>query len=174
MKGKFAHVRNPGLFSIWYIFASCFWAVSMAKVLQDTCAAGTTVAHSNRNMTNPCTGAIGDECVFECLPGYIPVGRHFCQDYRVGAEVFIDHAFFGGRCDRLCPATSKPCGVGTTSLRVNATDDTGVPCLHTQCMSADAALLNLAQGNYEVWLAALNSLRTYHRYHLLHEAIPVT
>ena len=38
-------------------------------------------------------------------------------------------------------------------LRVNASD-AGGPCLKTTCLSEDAALRNLARGNYEVWQRA--------------------
>lgn len=145
-----------------WLAITAFAGLARPAVAAEGCKAGLTIPHSNRGPSRPCSGGIGDECSFTCDQGYIPVGRHFCQDYREGGTVFIDHAFYGGRCDRLCPASSSPCKDGAVPMRVNATDNAGNPCLATQCFSVDEALRNLARGNYEVWsLGRSNSTGIY-------------
>eukprot|EP01050_Picozoa_sp_SAG11_P023039 SAG11_NODE_4516_length_1866_cov_26.310130_1_plen_316_part_10 len=108
-----------------------------------SCLSGTTIPHSNRSAPgSACIGTIGVECSYRCDDGFLAIGRHVCQTYSQGDSAYIDQAFFGGRCDRLCPATAAPCPAGQVPSRVNSSDATG-PCLRTACSTPDAALRKL-------------------------------
>ena len=122
-----------------------------------SCLSGATILHSNRSAPgSACVGTIGVECSYRCDDGYLAIGRHVCQTYSQGGTVYIDQAFFGGRCDRLCPATAAPCPAGQVPSRVNSSDAAG-PCLQTTCATPDAALRKLAIGNYKLWQLARNN-----------------
>ena len=127
------------------------------------CPAAAPPAHSTGE---GCAAApLGTVCAFSCAAGYHPIGQHTCQRHQVlqqtggrGGErvpsVEVETSYFGGRCDRLCAASAGACADGLVPLRVNSTDGGGAPCLKTTCLTADAALQNLARGNYEVWQRA--------------------
>jgi len=136
--------------------AAALAAVGLTSPSGATCAPS-TIAHST---TTPCAAAaVGSSCEFACAPGYHAIGQHVCQKHQAlqadGRTVTVETSFYGGRCDRLCADSAKPCGGGLVPLRVNATDASG-PCLSTTCLTEDAALRNLARGNYEVWRRARN------------------
>ncbi|CAE8641947.1 unnamed protein product [Polarella glacialis] len=117
------------------------------------CTSGAEIPDSNRTGTDACFATQhGDECVYQCNGGYIPVGRHVCQTIIIRGKTWKENLFFGGECYRLCSDSAAPCPVNkATPIRVNSFDEEG-NCLRTKCMhSADEALRNLARGNYEVW-----------------------
>ncbi|CAE8592497.1 unnamed protein product [Polarella glacialis] len=117
------------------------------------CTSGAEIQDSNRTGTDACFATQhGDECVYQCNEGYIPVGRHVCQTIIIRGKTWKENAFFGGECYRLCSDSAAPCPVNkATPIRVNSFDEQG-NCLRTKCMhSADEALRNLARGNYEIW-----------------------
>ena len=122
------------------------------------CSQGTTIAHSDRAISVAAcpSGNEGDECSYRCDPGFLPIGRHVCQNYSTMGVTVIDEAFFGGRCDKLCGANSSQwsCSGGLVPVRLNASEpaDGGViSCLSTTCLSPVEALQRLARGNWEVW-----------------------
>lgn len=121
------------------------------------CIGGGLIAHSNRSSAaTACVGAMGQQCHFRCDAAYLAIGRHVCQSYSQGAQTFLNRTFFGGRCERLCPATSSPCHAGLVPTRFNSSDSIG-PCLQTVCSTADDALRKLAKGNYALWQLARNN-----------------
>lgn len=84
--------------------------------------------------------------------GYHAIGQHVCQNYNVTGKVFIDNAFFGGRCVRLChDGANSVCSGKQVPVRYNSTDATGV-CFETICyQNRTALLLSTARANYHVW-----------------------
>jgi cyclophilin family peptidyl-prolyl cis-trans isomerase len=134
--------------------------VRMIPLGNSSCSSS-VVAHSDRDTTHPCTGGLGTTCDYTCEAGWIPIGKHVCQNYTGGGKVFIRNSFFGGRCDRLCTTTPdgatpmvQHCPMKQPPIRTNSTDRTG-PCLSTMCVANPTeALRNLALGNYQVWMAA--------------------
>lgn len=121
--------------------------------LRTPCSSGVIIPNSNRTHSAPCQGVDGEECAFKCDAGYLAIGRHVCQTYSVSGKNVIDHAFFGGRCERLCAST--PCETGRVPIRRNSTEN-GVPCLKTQCLEPKAALLQLTKGGYELFKRGRN------------------
>eukprot|EP00927_Polykrikos_kofoidii_P040306 TRINITY_DN34489_c0_g1_i1.p1 TRINITY_DN34489_c0_g1~~TRINITY_DN34489_c0_g1_i1.p1 ORF type:complete len:594 (-),score=51.23 TRINITY_DN34489_c0_g1_i1:164-1945(-) len=115
-----------------------------------------SVVPNSNTVKTPCKGSIGTSCPFVCDKGFIPIGRHVCQSYttKQGRRV-LSNEFFGGRCERLCPATAEPCPAGTAPVRTNSSDSGG-PCFTTRCMPADVALWQLARGSYSVWRLGRN------------------
>ena len=90
------------------------------------CTGDGTIAHSNRAAgSNACVGLLGAECAYSCNAGYFRIGRHVCQSYAQGGQVFLDRQWFGGRCERLCTASASPCPTGLVPTRVNSTDAGG-------------------------------------------------
>lgn len=127
-----------------------------------SCTGGLTIPHSNRDASNQCSGAHGDECAYVCDANYIQIGRHVCQHYEAGGTVFIDNAFYGGRCERLCAGAPSACTSGQQPVRRNSSDASG-PCFATRCFaSGDAALANVARGNYEAWRRAWNNVSGFY------------
>ena len=132
---------------------------------QPELCASSTIAHSDRSTpATACVGGVGAECAFTCDAGFLRVGRHVCQSYRIldrhdapsTGLLVLNRTFFGGRCDRLCSPKLQQCRPGEAAVRHNSSDSDG-PCLATVCEpSADAALRRLARGNYEVWRRARN------------------
>jgi hypothetical protein len=105
------------------------------------------IPDSNRTDLYSCKGSTGDRCAYACNKGYLAVGEHACQ-------AWTNNTFFGGRCDKLCDPTKAVCPSGMVAIRSNSTKEN---CLETVCMSPDAALLNVARGNYALWLATRNN-----------------
>ena len=89
---------------------------------------------ASRDHAHPCAGSLGDACAFSCEAGYRAIGRHVCQTYTAGGQTFIDAAFFGGRCERLCSA-APACSHGEAVVRFNSSDARG-PCLAARCFEA--------------------------------------
>eukprot|EP01079_Euglenida_sp_SAG-EU17-18_P010498 gene10498-1910_t len=115
------------------------------------CTSGTTIPNSNRSHpVAACAGDLGSECPYQCDPGYLSIGRHVCQTFSQGGTVWLNRTFFGGRCVRICPASSAPCPAGEVPTRFPSSDAVG-ECLHTVCSTPDAALRKLARGNYALW-----------------------
>lgn len=128
------------------------------------CVGGRTIAHSYRDASNPCSGTLGAECVYRCRPGYLKLGRHVCQRYEAHGQLFLNDTFFGGRCERLCPSGKQSCASPLAAVRYNSTDAAGQPCIATRCFdSANAALLNLARGNWGVWRQARSNRSGFYR-----------
>ena len=69
-----------------------FLASPVAAAAQQ-CVGGRTIAHSYRDASNPCTGALGAECVYRCRPGYLKLGRHVCQRYEAHGQLFLNDTF---------------------------------------------------------------------------------
>lgn len=121
------------------------------------CSKGVTIPHSDRNKNNPCTGNTGSVCKYTCNNGFFPIGKHVCQYYKANGKVYIDNSFYGGRCERYCSKNPNTCPSGQIPIRMNSTDESG-PCFRTFCFeNEDAALKNVAKGNYEVWKMARNN-----------------
>ena len=146
---------------MWLTFLVAVLFISRAECLPkrdikdlQQCSPG-SLAHSNRNSTNMCQGALGDECAFTCDVGYVPTGRHICTDYQSAGRTFVNYSFFGGKCERLCRtvvgAQPQAACSGAAKIRFNSSDGEG-QCFRTMCFnSSDDALRNVARGNYEVW-----------------------
>jgi hypothetical protein len=108
-----------------------------------------SIPHSNTSAT-PCAGAANTICPYACDAGYVAVGTHACQSYTTTSGVVaIDDAFFGGRCDALCPG-DPPCAPPNVPVRWPAAS-AGVACLATTCAPPDDALRRLARGAYAAW-----------------------
>eukprot|EP01051_Picozoa_sp_SAG22_P002816 SAG22_NODE_129_length_18679_cov_40.656028_15_plen_620_part_00 len=122
------------------------------------CTSGITIANSDRATAAascPSPAAAGTECAYACDPGYLPIGRHVCQNYSTMGMAVIDQAFFGGRCEKLCGgAVAAGCGSGSSLVPVRMNTSTG--CLSTTCLPPAEALGRLARGNYEVWKLGRN------------------
>ncbi|CAE8596757.1 unnamed protein product, partial [Polarella glacialis] len=141
-----------------------------AEVPQSACIGGSLIPNSDRagkeedNSTSRCFAAqLGDECRYQCDPGYIAVGRHVCQSLEVRGRLHLNRSFFGGRCVPLCPSSAAPCvegpgGLQQVPLRVSVSDGHSGFCLNTTCMAADDALRSLARGNYKLWRMARSEL----------------
>merc|ERR1719272_348462 len=103
-----------------------------------------TIPHSNRSTAaTQCMDTLtpfpheGTECFFECIPGYMPIGRHVCQwhdfDWIESAKHHTDpdhnlrrwneepshkRAFYGGRCQKMCGDPSEQsCPIGQSTRR---------------------------------------------------------
>lgn len=122
---------------------------------ESQCVEGRSIPNSNRTASSPCLGKFGDECTYECDKGFIKIGRHVCQSYSTTGHTVIDAAFFGGRCDRLCPSTAARCAAGTVPVRLNISEG-GTACLQTTCRTPDDALRQLARGAYETFRRSRN------------------
>mmetsp|Transcript_81280 Transcript_81280/g.195040 ORF Transcript_81280/g.195040 Transcript_81280/m.195040 type:complete len:680 (-) Transcript_81280:175-2214(-) len=117
------------------------------------CTSGAQIPFSNRGPGTECfASALGEECSYQCEEGYIGVGRHVCQTIMAEGQVWKDKSFFGGNCWRLC-ADSPTCTSPQVPMRVNSTDASGW-CMKTTCFDEMGALMNIAEGNYEVWKLA--------------------
>ena len=117
-----------------------------------SCLSGATIPHSNRSAPgSACVGTIGVECSYRCDEGYLAIGRHACQTYAQGDTVYIDQAYFGGRCDRLCPATAAPCPAGQVPSRVNSSDAAPTGGCAIRDIGAPILLASLPRGEAFVW-----------------------
>eukprot|EP00928_Gymnodinium_smaydae_P018195 TRINITY_DN16927_c0_g1_i2.p1 TRINITY_DN16927_c0_g1~~TRINITY_DN16927_c0_g1_i2.p1 ORF type:complete len:560 (-),score=47.58 TRINITY_DN16927_c0_g1_i2:177-1829(-) len=120
--------------------------------------APSVIPNSDRSVSHPCVGSEHEVCPFKCNDGFIPVGLHTCQTYSGGGKTYLNQTFFGGRCDRLCPTTADVHQECPVPLRVNSSDSLG-PCLETVCLQSETdALMHLARGSYQVFLASRNNV----------------
>lgn len=143
---------SPVLLSALEKYLSPPPSLSPSAAATTTCLSPAIIPHSNTTTGSPCAGGVplGTECPYECLPGFIPLGRHVCQSYTTASGVqVLAGVYWGGRCEPLCP-TSPTCTHGTTPVRVNTTGG----CLATQCLPQDEALMRLARGAYGIWRLA--------------------
>eukprot|EP00937_MAST-01D_sp_MAST-1D-sp2_P004630 g4630.t1 len=129
-------------------------AIGLATPAGFTCTPSLIANSSRASPAAACTGEEGDECAFECDAGFIPVGRHVCQDYSTMGALVINQSFFGGRCDALCNKLLSSCDGGNVPVRFRAS--AGAPCLTTLCLAPDDALRRLARGAYEVFARGRN------------------
>ena len=90
--------------------------------------ASSTIAHSDRSTpATACVGSVGSQCAYTCDAGFLRVGRHVCQSYRIldrhdapsTGLVVLNRTFFGGRCERLCGTTTADweCNSSATPIR---------------------------------------------------------
>lgn len=148
----------------WAWLGSCTSSVLNVEGRSIPCFSG-TIPNSNVTLS-ACNGVLGDECFYECDPGFLKRGRHICQSYSAGQQVVLDRRFFGGSCNPLCNGTASRqerdnsqhppdthCGAGSFPTRFNSTPD-DCPCLSTVCRSEDDTLGNLTRGAYEVFRLA--------------------
>lgn len=122
----------------------------------NVCINGSEIHNSNRVGSNACFASkLGDKCEYQCNQGYIAIGSHVCQSLEISGALYFNRTFFGGECYRLCEPDLQ-CSGDTVPFRwFSAASDGGYgQCLETRCKSKDHALLDLAEGNYNLWRVA--------------------
>eukprot|EP00930_Biecheleria_cincta_P095864 TRINITY_DN87767_c0_g1_i1.p1 TRINITY_DN87767_c0_g1~~TRINITY_DN87767_c0_g1_i1.p1 ORF type:complete len:687 (-),score=78.48 TRINITY_DN87767_c0_g1_i1:68-2077(-) len=134
---------------------------SLAELPPSVCINGSLIENSNRVGSNACyASALGEECSYLCDDGYIAIGRHVCQSLEVQGSLYFNHTFFGGKCYKLCvepdvdDLVSEQCISGSVPFRWLEHEAAGNYCLRTLCKTEDAALRDLAEGNYALWRLA--------------------
>ena len=135
------------------LLASMLAVVASAGLSDATCPGTTIPGSSDRTASSPCpAGALGTECPFQCDEGFLKIGRHVCQSYTTAkGQVVLDHAFFGGRCEKLCQGSPSTCPAGSVPIRYNTTSSTS-SCFATECAaSQDEALRRVVRGSYELF-----------------------
>lgn len=132
---------------------------------------GAMIANSDRVGTMACTclggECLGQVCEYTCDEGFTAIGQHtFRNELEEG--ILLDKGFFGGRCVKLCK--SDECPKNSVALRVRDESSCGgpePPCYQTHCYfpgtvpsitAEDAALMDLAKGNWALWQMARSEI----------------
>lgn len=125
-----------------------------------------TIPNSNRQGGYPCKctkpDCEGEECTYKCSgDDYVAIGKHvYREEYKSSSgETLLKAGFYGGRCEKLCEGSST-CGPGEVKSRSME----GKKCMMSTCYkpvqtpsigsgsAEDEALLDLARGNWALWL----------------------